>query len=189
MHPDHPFARAQSLVLRPTGAGRGYSVTVSDRAETPLGVCDGDGVLRDHAGQPVLQAPLHWDGRRDRATSAAIAVADAHGTPLGAVRIANYGIGPRARKATLAILDAQGGEVARLEPSDARGEQLAMSAAGVPVATIGVTAVKAGFLRKDRVYALDFTAAPPAAVRPLLLAAAIRYDALLNAVVTASRRD
>jgi hypothetical protein len=52
-----------------------------------------------------------------------------------------------------------------------------------------VAQVKRGFMRKSRVYSVDLGAEIPAEVRPLVLAASVRYDALLNAVVAASARD
>jgi len=100
-----------------------------------------------------------------------------------------YGLGPRARKATVAVSDGQGGEAARLEPRDKRGEQLALTAGGSELASIDVAVVKRGFLRKGRVYTVVLAEQIPDEVRPLALAVAIRYDALLNAVTAAAARD
>ncbi|MGI8631889.1 MAG: hypothetical protein ACR2NA_04995 [Solirubrobacterales bacterium] len=78
---------------------------------------------------------------------------------------------------------------ARVEPRDKRGESLAVTASGQAMAEIAVEQVKAGFLRKSRVYKLEMIGAPPADHAPLVLGAAIRYDAALTAVGLVSMRD
>jgi hypothetical protein len=177
--------QAQSLVLRPSGALGGYSVAIEDRAGALLGSCDAQGVLRDHAGQVVLHAPLRWHGRRDQARNAVVEIFDAHGGALGTARLVKWGIGPRARKATVTATDLLGNEVVRIEPADERGEHLALTAAGQPAGSIAVAQVKLGFLRKAHVFTVELA---PGGFRPLLVAAALSYDVLLNAVVSASRR-
>jgi hypothetical protein len=89
---------------------------------------------------------------------------------------ARDGLGPRAA-------------TERLEPRDKRGEQLTLTADGSQVASIAVAVVKRGFLRKGHVYTVALADEMPEALRPLALAVAIRYDALLNAVVSATARD
>jgi hypothetical protein len=118
-----------------------------------------------------------------------IEIADPDGRALGAGRVIKYGIGPRARKATIAIEDPHGVEAARLEPRDKRGEQLAVTTNGTELATVTVSQVKRGFLRKSRVYVVDLERPIPDELRPLVVATAIRYDALLAAVASASMRD
>ena len=49
-----------------------------------------------------------------------------------------YGLGPRARKATVMLVDSQGGEAACLAPRDKRGEQLAVTTDGAELAPVGV---------------------------------------------------
>lgn len=177
--------RAQSLELRPSGALGGYSVAIADRSGAQLGTRDAGGVVRDHNGQVVLTAPLRWHGRKDQVRNMAVEIADAWGAPLGSARLLSWGLGPRARKGTVAVTDLVGNEVVRIEPADERGEQLALTAGGQPAGSITVTEVKLGFLRKQRVFALELA---PVGFRPLVLAAALSYDAMLNAVVSASRR-
>jgi hypothetical protein len=185
----HPLWRTQSLVVAPAGAGRGYTVDITDRAGVTLATCDAEGAVRDQLGEQLLAAPLDWQGRRDKALSAVIEIADPEGRALGTGRIVKYGMGPRSRKATIAVVDPHGAEAVRLEPRDKRGEQLAVTTNGTELGTVAVSTVKQGFLRKAHVYELELTGRIPDELRPLVLAAAIRYDALLNAIVTASRRD
>ncbi|MGH2979675.1 MAG: hypothetical protein ACRDLQ_08570 [Solirubrobacterales bacterium] len=189
MERSHPFWRAPSFTVTPSGSGRGYTVEVKDQAGATLATADAEGTIRDRSGDVLLIAPLRWQDRGDRPTDAGIEVADAQGRPLGSGRVVKYGVGPRARKATMTIVDPQGGETARLEPRDKRGEQLAVAANGAELATVAVAQVKSGFMRKSRVYTVDLSGEIPDELRPLLLAASVRYDALLNAVVAASARD
>jgi len=185
----HPLFRTPSLTVTPSGSGRGYRVEVTDSGGAAIATCDAAGEVRDTAGREVLTAPLRWDGRGDKPTDAGIEVRAADGRPLGTGRVVKYGLGPRARKATVAVSDGQGGEAARLEPRDKRGEQLALTAGGSELASIDVAVVKRGFLRKGRVYTVVLAEQIPDEVRPLALAVAIRYDALLNAVTAAAARD
>jgi hypothetical protein len=185
----HALFRTPSLTVKPSGHGHGYRVEVADSGGAPVATCDAAGAVRDTAGRELLVAPLRWDGRGERPTDAAIEVRAADGRPLGTGRVVKYGLGPRARKATVAVLDGQGGEAARLEPRDQRGEQLTLTAEGSQVASIAVAVVKRGFLRKGRVYTVALADEMPEALRPLALAVAIRYDALLNAVASAAARD
>jgi hypothetical protein len=189
MDPGHPLLREQSLTLTPSGHGRGYAVAVANGSGATLATCDADGAVRDHAGALLLTAPVRRHGRRDQPLRLAVEVADAWGRPLGGGRVAKYGLGPRARKATVAIVDPQENVLAQLEPRDHRGDQLAVAADGGDLATVAVTEVKTGFLRKSRHYGVSLSAAIPPAARPLVLAVLIRYDALLDAVVAASMRD
>ena len=189
MEKRHPFWRTPSLIVSPSGSGRGYTVEITDQTGGVLATCNAEGVVRDQSGEQLLAAPLRWHGRGDRPTDAGIEVADPAGRGLGAGRVVKYGVGPRARKATIAMIDPQGDEAARLEPRDKRGEQLAVTTNGSELATVAVNVVKTGFMRKSRVYAVDLAAAIPDPLRPLVLATAIRYDALLNAVAAASTRD
>jgi hypothetical protein len=185
----HPLFRTPSLTVTPSGAGSNYRVEVADSGGAPVATCDAAGAVRDTGGRELLAAPLRWDGRGDKPTDAAIEVRAADGRPLGTGRVVKYGLGPRARKATVAVIDGQGGEAARLEPRDKRGEQLALTADGTQFASIDVAVIKRGFLRKGRVYTVALAEQIPDDMRPLALALAIRYDALLNAVASAAARD
>ena len=185
----HPLFRTPSLTVTPSGSGRGYRVEVTDSGGAPVATCDAAGAVRDTAGREVLAAPLRWDGRGEKPTDAALDVRAADGRPLGTGRVVKYGLGPRSRKATVALTDGGGGEAARLEPRDKRGEQLVLTAGGSELASIDVAVVKRGFLRKGRVYTVALADEIPAEMRPLALAVAIRYDALLNAVAAAAARD
>ena len=156
----HPFWRAPSLILSPSGSGHAYAVEITDQLGTVLATCDAEGAVRDRSGEQLMIAPLRWHGRGDRPTDAGIEVADPAGRGLGAGRVVKYGLGPRARKATIALTDPQGDEAARLEPRDKRGEHLAVITNGSELATVAVNVVKTGFMRKSRVYAVNLVAAP-----------------------------
>ena len=178
-----------ALTLTPSGHGRGYTVAVGDRSGAPLAVCDAEGTVRGQAGEVLLHAPLRWHGRRDKPTGAALEIADASGAPIGSAKVVRYGVGPRSRKASLEIADASGAAVALLEPRDHAGDVLAIAVGGRDLTTIAVTKVKTGFLRKTRVYAVEHVAEAAEPLRTLVVAAAIRYDAVLGAVVAAAARD
>lgn len=96
----------------------------------------------------------------------AIDVANAEGLKLGEASVTTYALGPRNGKLTLTIRDAAGSELARLEPRDKQGEQLGLTAAGSDIATVKIERVKAGLLRKSRVYTADLIAEVPEPVRP-----------------------
>lgn len=181
--------QATRLTLRPTGSGRSYSVAVEDATGATLATCDAGGTIRDAAGDVIATAPVQWEGRGDRPTDASVEIGSADGNPLGKARVTKYGVGPRAKKATIDVTDAQGAEVLRLEPRDGRGSQLVVVSGDADLATVAVEQVKAGFLRKARVYTVEPASGLTDAMRPLVLLTAIRYDALLNAVVSAAAAD
>jgi len=181
--------QAGRLILKPSGHGQKYGVEVTDAGGTALATCAADGEIRDASGALLLGAPLSWHDRGDKPTDALVAIADADGTPLATARVTKYGVGPRAKKATLDVTDPRGEPLLRLEPRDKRGEELALTAGETELATATIEQVKAGFLRKARVYTVELGPAAPEPLRPLALATMIRYDALLNAVVSAAASD
>ena len=181
MDPGHSLWRTQAFTVAPTrNTGE---ITDSDGAA--LGTWDAQGTVRDSSGTALLQAPVRSKGHRHKPAEVEMDLSDAGGAALGTARVVKYGLGPRGKKATVAIVDAQGAEVARLEPRDDKGEQLAVTSGTEEYATIGVTEVKAGFLRKARVYSVSVASEVPEAIRPLVVAAAVRYDALLDGLVAA----
>ena len=180
---------AGRLTLRPSGHGQKYGVEVTDAGSATLATCTADGTITDGSGGLLFNAPLRWEGRADKPTDALVEVADAAGSPLGTARVTKYGVGPRAKKATIEVTDSHGAPVLRLEPRDKRGQELVLTAGDTEVAAVAVEEVKAGFLRKARVYTVETGNAAPEPLRPLALATLIRYDALLNAVVSAAAHD
>ena len=180
---------ATRITLTPTGSGRSYGVEVKDESGSTLAACDAEGTIRDAAGEAILTAPLHWEGRGNKATDVRVDFADAGGSALGTGRVTKYGVGPRAKKATVEVVDAGGVTALRLEPRDGRGQELALTAGDSALATVAVEQVKTGFMRKSRVYTVVLADGVTQDVRPLALATAIRYDAVLNAVVSAVASD
>ena len=181
--------RAQTLVVEPSGSGRGHAAEVKDRAGAPLATSDAEGTLSDQSGAVLLRAPLREGGRGRNPADVGVEVAGGDGRPLGEVRVVKYRLGPRARSLTLEVRDTGGGEVARLEPRDKKGDRLGVAAGGTDVATVTVEVVKKGFLRKSRIYTAHLVGDVPEAARPLVLAGLIRYDAMLKAVMAASMSD
>lgn len=188
MDPNHPLWRSRSLTITPSGYDNGYSVAISDGAGAALATCDAAGTVRDYAGAVLISAPLRLPERDERPTATAMSLVDGAGQWLGGARVLNYGVGPRARKATIAAVDPNGAELARLEAVDHKGEQLALSSNGTRLATVAVERVKSGFMRKTNVYTVTFEAHVHEQLRPMVLALATRYDALLTAVVNAANR-
>ena len=138
-----------------------------------------DGTIADAGGAVLLRAPL----RTSRASGrVAIDIEDADGRRLGEAAADSFTFGLGRRKMALSIRDRSGNERARLEPRDNRSEHLALVASGSDVATIRVESVKAGLLRKSRVYSVDVIAEVAEPVDQLALAAVVRYDALLRAL-------
>ena len=177
---------ARSFTLRPSDLGT--TVEVTDDSGAPLATYRG-GQLTGAAGEPLLriavQKPGGWSGRRDRPAAVSLEIGDAQGRPLGTANIVKYGFGPRAKKLTLALSDADGGEAGRIEPADDRGERLSATAGGLEAATVSVEQVKLGFLRRARVYSVQFGAEPD----PLLLGALVGFEALLSEAQAAAMRD
>ena len=181
--------RAGRLIARPSGHGEKYGVEVTDAGGATLATCAADGTISVPSGAQLLSAPLRLEGRGDKPTDATVAIADAEGVPVGTARVTKYGVGPRAKKATIEVTTPQGESVLRVEPSDKRGQELALTAGETEIATVTVEQVKAGFLRKTRIYTVDIRQPPPEPLQPLALATLIRYDVLLNAVVAAVASD
>jgi hypothetical protein len=134
----------------------------------------------------LLQVPIQSDVPRHGTPKIWFTIADGSGSSLGEGRVVKYGIGPRSKKATVAVTDAQGNEVVRVEPADKKGEQLTITTDGNEVASIGVSEVKAGFMRKSRVYSVQISGSIAQETRPLAFAAAIRYDGVIEAVASAA---
>lgn len=175
-----------TLVVEPTGKGRGHAAEIKDSGGVARATSADDGTIKDESGSVLLVAPLR---KARSAGDVAIDVADAGGRTLGEVSVAGFTIAPRRRKVTLTIRDSSGSELARLEPRDKHGEQLSLAATGSDVATVRVEQVKSGFLRKSRVYTVDLLAEAPESLRPLAMAALIRYEAMLKEVEALSMRD
>jgi hypothetical protein len=182
----HPLWRASTFSVSPTRSRAGLTAEIKDAAGGALAICDPDGTVRDASGGVLLQAPVRWEARRNRPLDVEMGITDLEGRALGTARVVKYGLGPRAKKATVALIDGQGTEVARLEPQDKKGERLAVSAGGADLATVDVAEIKTGFLQKARVYTATLPSEIAEDIRPLVLAAIVRYYALLEGLEAAS---
>ena len=184
----HPLWRAAVLELTCTRSSAGQTVEVQDGTGVPLASADDAGTIAASSGEPLLLAPLAWEGRRDRGTDAKLDVSDPAGTALGEVRVARYSVGPRSSKATLSISDATG-EVARLEPQDRKGEELVIAAGDAQAGVLRKTGRKRGLLRSTTSYRLELTGPLEGQLRTLVLAAAIRYQKLLTEAASPTKRE
>lgn len=179
----------RSFTVRPRRTARGCTAEVKNVTGTVLASCDEAGTVRDHEGALLLRAPLSWRGAGGRATDAGLDVTDDAGRPLWTARVVGYGFGPGARKVTVAVAHPSGAEVARLEPRDRRGQELALHAAGTDVAALSVRTVRTGFWRTARVCSVRTADTIPDELRALVLALAVRYDALLDAAQRVEQPD
>jgi hypothetical protein len=166
-----------TLVVEPIQKGRRQAAEIRDRAGAVRARSEEDGTIKDETGSVLLRAPLR---KAKSAGDVAIDVADADGRMLGEANVDGYTIAPGRRNLKLAFRDSAGNELARLEPRDKRGEELELAAGGSTVATVKVEKVKAGLLRKSRVYTVDLIAEVPEPARPLAMAGLIRYEAVLQ---------
>lgn len=180
-----PLFQSAVLELACAGGLGGGTVEVSDDGGSPLAASDSDGTLTGPDGVQLLRAPLRFDGRRDRGTNAMLDVSGPDGAALGEVCVKKFSVTPRSSKATLS-LRAAGTEVARLEPGDDRGEELVITVDDAPVGTLRKKAKK-GFIRTITAYRLDLTGDVDEQTRQLIVAAAIRYHALINEAAAAGR--
>jgi hypothetical protein len=186
MEPGGQLWQVGTLVVEPIRKGRGHATEIKDRSGAVRARSEDDGTIQDEAGSVLLRAPLR---KAREPEDVAIDVSDAGGRKLGEASVTKHALGPRARRLTLTIRDSVGTELARLEPRDKRGEELGLVAAGRDVATVRVEQVRAGLLRKSRVYIADLVAGVPEPVRSLALAGIIRYDAMLKEIEGLSMRD
>ncbi len=183
----HPLFRAAVLQLSCARSSAGQTAEVTDGANLPLAASDGRGAIRDSSGNELLRAPIALERRAERGTDTKLEVSDPAGIRLGEVRVTRYSFGPRSSKATLS-LTADGAEVARLEPQDRKGEEVVITAGGAPVGTLRQTSRKRGLLRSSINYTVELTGDVEQRLRPLVIAAAIRYQALVAAAASASQR-
>jgi hypothetical protein len=185
----HPLVTASQFKVHPTNSGGGHTAEVTDSSGSKIGAWTAAGDILDDSGTKILSAPVKWEAPRHGPISVEMQIADGSGSSLGSARVAKYTLGPRAKKLTVAISDIAGTQVGRIEPVDKKGEQLAVSVGEIPVASVDVTEVKAGFLRKKRIYAIQVTGSMSDSARPLVIAALLRYDALLDGVLSAAMKD
>ncbi|HEX8208112.1 MAG TPA: hypothetical protein VF587_18765 [Solirubrobacteraceae bacterium] len=175
---------ARTFTLRPSDFGKVAEVT--DESGAPLAALR-NGYLTTVDGTHLVGVAVHEPSgfRRDRVTDVALGVGDGQGRPAGGANIVKYGFGPRARKLTLALRGADGVERGRIEPADDRGLELVATYDGAEAARVSIEEVKAGFLRKDRIYTVRLATEPDV----LLLGSIIGFDALLHAAQGVSMRD
>jgi hypothetical protein len=186
---DHHLFSATSFGIFPTNSGAGHTAEIKDAGGTPIGSWNPSGDILDASGSKVLSAPMQWDAPRRGPFKVELQILDASGEPLGAARVAKYTLGPKSKKLTVSISDTTGTEVGRIAPLDKKGEQLGVTVGEIQVGTVEVSTVKAGFLRKNRVYSARFMGSISEAARPLVVGTLLRYDALVDGVISASTKD
>lgn len=177
-----PFLGIASFTVAPTKSG----AEIKDAGGGALGSSDPSGSIADRSGTVFLRAPVRSEVERNSATIE-MDIADAEGNSIASAKVVRYGIGPRSKKATVAVTDAQGAEVARLKATDKKGEELAITSGDAQYATMTVEEVKSGFLKKSRIYSVLLGSMPEPARLPVL-ALAIRYEAVLDEVASAAMK-
>lgn len=176
---------ADVLEISVAGGVGGGSAEIGDGAGAQLGVSGSDGVLSDPDGTALLSAGIRFDGRADKALNAMLQVLAPDGSALGEVRLRSYTVTPRSRRASLS-LQADGEEVARLETTDKKGEQIEIGSEAGAVAAMRKLGKK-GLIRSTTAYRLEWLGAADDRIRRLVVAAAINYDGLIDAAATAGR--
>ena len=155
------------LVLTP---GKGGTVSVVDSGGTPFA--------------PAVVAHAVKPRHRDRPLDATLELSSASGAPLGVATVAKFKITPRTKQLDVAV-----GDDVRFAVVDDRGEHLVITSDGRDVGRLDIATVKAGFLRKSRVYTLEFDDTLAEPTRSVVLGVAVGYEALLQEVLSASMRD
>lgn len=178
--------QASSFVVTPTRSRDGFVADIKDQSGSLIGTSDAAGRVMDAVGGVLLQAPVRYEAPRTGPISVEMPIADAQGRALGTARVVKWGLGPRSKKATVALLDPEGEEVARVEPEDKKGEKLVATAGGVSLASVDVTDVKTGFMQKAKVITATLPAEIPKLIRPLVLCAIVRYYAIIEGLEAAS---
>lgn len=175
----HPLWRASAIDLVPSRTGNKVSVEVSAVDGPVLAIEDG-GTVTDPSGVVLLHAPLIERNRRTKG----VEVTDAGGRALGSALVRNHG----PRKATYRLTDPAGEEVAALESRDRKGRELAfVTARGADAGVMRLTDEESGLLarlktHRTRTYRVELTGPVDEALRGLMLATAIRYEAVLAAI-------
>lgn len=179
---------AGTLVITPERRG---AASVTDRAGSPLAHCDENGVLADSAGTVLLHAPVTVPGHgwREQRKDVTIGVTDAAGVTLGTGAVRKYTLTPRSRRLTVVVSAPGGGGEGKIEAADKHGDELSVTSNGEPVASVTVEHVKAGFMRKNRIYTAELTGRPSDQLAAPLVAAVIRYQALLDGVSQVAMRE
>lgn len=170
--------QATELELKCARSSDGQTTEARVPGGEVVGTSDGSGVIADSGGGVLLRAKVSFAGAK--AGSGRLDVADEAGQALGSVTLGSFRFGPKALKATLIVSDAAGNEVGRFEPQDKKGQDVAILAGGAQVGTLRQTAHDRGLRRSATTYRLELGQAGER-VRTLLLATALRHQALLVA--------
>lgn len=170
---------ADEIELACVRSGAGQTTEARAPGGAALASSDGAGAISDASGAPLLQARTAFapNGKGGR-----LAVTDAQGRALGSAAITKFRFGPKALTATLLVSDPSGAELARFEPRDKKGQDVAIVAAdGTPLGSLRQTGNDRGLRRSTTTYRLERAPGGAAQLRTLLLAIAMRHQALLVA--------
>lgn len=169
--------QAQDLELTCMRSSDGQTTEARTPTGETVATSDGSGVIADPAGNVLLRAEVSFP----KGTSGRLDIADGAGRQLGSVGLGTFRFGPKALKATLIVSEAGGSEVARFEPQDKKGQDVAILAAdATPVGTLRQTGHDRGLRRSTTTYRLELGQVDEP-LRTLLLATALRHQALLVA--------
>lgn len=180
------FGRISSFTVNPAKSRAGHEAEIKDTGGGAIGATDSSGAVRDASGNVLFLAPVSYKTKRHGPLNVWMDIKTAQGDPLGTAQVVKYGLGPRSKTATLSLQSTTAEEIIRLEPADKKGERLRIFSGDTEYATIDVTEVKTGFMRKAKIYTVTRSGAAPEDLETFVLAAAIRYDAVIDALLSAS---
>lgn len=175
---EHPLWQAGELVLACARSSAGQTTEARSADATVVATSDGAGTISDATGTLLLQAKTAFP----KGTSGRLEITGANGAALGTAELRSFKFGPKALKGTIVVIDAAGVEAGRFDPRDGKGQDIAiLDAGGGEIGSLRQTGHDRGLRRSTTTYELRIGegAAPPA--RVLLVATALRHQALLVA--------
>lgn len=153
---------------------------------SPVGASDGSGTITGASGAVVAQAKASFP----KGSSGRLDISDGAGAALGAVELTSFRFGPKALKGTLVVTDASGRECGRFEARDGKGQDVAISGpGGAQIGSLRQTGHDRGPRRSTTTYRLLLDDAGEETVRALLVATALRHQALLVAAKNMRAND
>lgn len=182
----HPLWHAGELELACTRSSAGQTTEARTADGAAVATSDGTGTITDASGAVIAQAKASFP----KGSSGRIDIGDGGGAPLGSVELTSFRFGPKALKGTLVVTDASGREVGRFEAVDGKGQDVAISGpGGAQIGSLRQSGHDRGLRRSTTTYRLLLDDAGEPNVRALLVATALRHQALLVAAKNMRSND
>ena len=182
----HPLWHAGELDLACMRSSAGQTAEARTPDGASVATSDAKGTITDASGTVLAQAKASFP----KGSSGRLDISDGDGAPLGSVELTSFRFGPKALKGTLVVTDASGREVGRFEARDGKGQDVAISGAGgAQIGSLRQTAHDRGLRRSTTTYRLALDDAGEENVRALLVATALRHQALLVAAKNMRSND